>query len=133
EWCRGEGRGARGAGCWPGCEDAIRTRTQRSGTRTRTRAGHQPSLLPLARLLVGRNQWSYGIDIVNTKEHTMAYRKTAIAVPAEILDEVDRAAQARGESRSRYIVRILGAAVRARRDAEVTQKLDALFADEIVR
>lgn len=63
----------------------------------------------------------------------MAYRKTAIAVPAEILDEVDRAAQARGESRSRYIVRILGAAVRARRDAEVTRKLDALFADEIVR
>lgn len=63
----------------------------------------------------------------------MAYRKTAIAVPADILDEVDRAAQERGESRSRYIVRILNAAVRARRDAEVTRKLDALFADESLR
>jgi uncharacterized protein (DUF1778 family) len=63
----------------------------------------------------------------------MAYRKTAIAVPAEILDEVDRAAQARGESRSGFIVRVLRAAVRARRDAEITRKLDALFADEALR
>ncbi|TMA31426.1 MAG: hypothetical protein E6J79_20110 [Deltaproteobacteria bacterium] len=41
----------------------------------------------------------------------MAHRKTAIAVPEDILDEVDRA-------------------VRARRDAEITRRLDALFADE---
>ena len=60
----------------------------------------------------------------------MAHRKTAIAVPAEILDEVDRAARARGESRSRFITRVLRLAVRARRDAEVTRRLDALFADE---
>ena len=62
----------------------------------------------------------------------MAHRKTAIAVPAEVLDEVDRAARARGESRSRFITRILRLAVRARRDAEVTRRLDALFADESV-
>ena len=62
----------------------------------------------------------------------MAHRKTAIAVPAEILDEVDRAARARGESRSRFITRVLRLAVRARRDAEVTRRLDALFADESV-
>ena len=60
----------------------------------------------------------------------MAHRKTAIAVPAEILDEVDRAARARGESRSRFITRVLRLAVRARRDAEVTRRLDALSADE---
>ena len=60
----------------------------------------------------------------------MAHRKTAIAVPAEVLDEVDRAARARGESRSRFITRVLRLAVRARRDAEVTRRLDALFADE---
>jgi DNA topoisomerase VI subunit B len=60
----------------------------------------------------------------------MAHRKTAIAVPEEILDEVDRAARARGESRSRFISRILRLALRARRDAEITRRLDALFADE---
>jgi DNA topoisomerase VI subunit B len=62
----------------------------------------------------------------------MAHRKTAIAVPEEILDEVDRAARARGESRSRFISRILRLALRARRDAEITRRLDALFADESV-
>lgn len=60
----------------------------------------------------------------------MAHRKTAIAVPEDILDEVDRAARARGESRSRFISRVLRLAVRARRDAEITRRLDALFADE---
>ena len=63
----------------------------------------------------------------------MAHRKTAIAVPEEILEEVDRAARERGESRSRFISRVLRLAVRARRDAEVTRRLDALFADETVR
>lgn len=63
----------------------------------------------------------------------MACRKTAIAVPEDILEEVDRAARERGESRSRFISRVLRLAVRARRDAEVTRRLDALFADESVR
>lgn len=62
----------------------------------------------------------------------MAHRKTAIAVPEEILEAVDRAARERGESRSRFISRVLRLAVRARRDAEVTRRLDALFADESV-
>ena len=62
----------------------------------------------------------------------MAHRKTAIAVPEDILQEVDRAARKRGESRSRFISRVLRLAVRARRDAEVTWRLDALFADESV-
>ena len=60
----------------------------------------------------------------------MTVRKTAVAIPEELLSDVDRAASERGESRSRYISRILRAAVRARRDAEITRRLDALFADE---
>ncbi len=63
----------------------------------------------------------------------MAHRKTAIAVPEDVLEEVDRAARERGESRSRFISRVLRLAVRARRDVEVTRRLDALFADESVR
>ena len=55
---------------------------------------------------------------------------TAIAIPEDVLDEVDRAARARGESRSRFISRILRLAMRARRDAEITRRLDALFANE---
>jgi hypothetical protein len=63
----------------------------------------------------------------------MAHRKTAIAVPEDILAAVDRAARARGESRSGFISRVLRLAVRAQRDAEVTRRLDALFADESLR
>ncbi|HVO23143.1 MAG TPA: ribbon-helix-helix protein, CopG family [Candidatus Margulisiibacteriota bacterium] len=63
----------------------------------------------------------------------MPHRKTAIAVPEDIMQEVDRAARERGESRSRFISRVLRLAVRARRDAEVTRRLDALFADESLR
>jgi metal-responsive CopG/Arc/MetJ family transcriptional regulator len=60
---------------------------------------------------------------------TRAIRKTAIALPAELLEDVDRAAHDLGESRSRYITRILRCAVRARRHAAVTRRLDELFAD----
>ncbi|MCC6846924.1 MAG: hypothetical protein IT294_00385 [Deltaproteobacteria bacterium] len=61
----------------------------------------------------------------------MAHRKTAIAIPAELLDEVDEAARSRGESRSRFISRVLELAVRARRDLEITRRLDALFAKDV--
>ena len=63
----------------------------------------------------------------------MAYRKTAIAVPEELLETVDQAAKERGESRSRFVCRVLELAVRARRDAEVTRRLDALFAEDSLR
>jgi metal-responsive CopG/Arc/MetJ family transcriptional regulator len=62
----------------------------------------------------------------------MAYAKTAIAVPEELLADVDRAARERGESRSKYITRVLRAAVHARRDREITRRLDELFAKERV-
>jgi len=62
----------------------------------------------------------------------MALVKTAIAVPKELLAEIDQAARSRGESRSRYITRVLRAASRARRDAEITRRLNELFAEEAV-
>jgi hypothetical protein len=58
----------------------------------------------------------------------MAVRKTAIAIPEELLAEVDQAAEERGDSRSGYITRLLRMAVRARRDAEVTRRLNEFFA-----
>ena len=63
----------------------------------------------------------------------MPLRKTAIAVPEALLADVDRAATQRGESRSAYITRVLAVAVRARRDAEITRKLDELFGDARVK
>jgi metal-responsive CopG/Arc/MetJ family transcriptional regulator len=59
----------------------------------------------------------------------MARHKTAIAIPEELLAEVDAAARERSESRSAFITRVLHAAVRARRDRDITRRLDALFAD----
>jgi hypothetical protein len=59
----------------------------------------------------------------------MPLRKTAIAIPDDLLLAVDRAAQSRGESRNRFVTRVLQEAVHARRDAEVTRRLNELFAD----
>lgn len=59
----------------------------------------------------------------------MALRKTAIALSDDLLSAVDRAARARHESRNRFVTRVLEEAVRARRDAEVTRRLNTLFAD----
>jgi hypothetical protein len=65
---------------------------------------------------------------MNTKK--APYRRTAITVPRDVLDAVDRAAQAYGESRSHFISRILQTAVRARRSAAITRRLNELFRDE---
>ena len=58
----------------------------------------------------------------------MSAAKIAISLPEDVLAEVDRAARERGESRSGFIRRVLVTAARLRRDAEVTRRLDALFA-----
>jgi len=58
----------------------------------------------------------------------MPLRKTAIAVPDDLLAAVDRAARERHESRSRFVTRVLQHAVRARRDADITRRLNELFA-----
>jgi metal-responsive CopG/Arc/MetJ family transcriptional regulator len=58
----------------------------------------------------------------------MPLRKTAIALPDDLLAAVDRVAGARRESRNRFVTRVLRHAVRARRDAEITRRLNELFA-----
>jgi metal-responsive CopG/Arc/MetJ family transcriptional regulator len=58
----------------------------------------------------------------------MPLRKTAIAVPDDLLAAVDRVARARRETRNRFVTRVLQHAVRARRDAEITRRLNELFA-----
>lgn len=62
----------------------------------------------------------------------MPLRKTAIAIPEELLVAVDQAARVRHESRNRFVIRVLQEAVRARRDAEVTRRLNELFADSSI-
>ncbi len=57
----------------------------------------------------------------------MPLRKTAIAVPDDLLAAVDRAARERHESRNRFVISVLRHAVRARRDAEITRRLNELF------
>ena len=58
----------------------------------------------------------------------MPLRKTAIAVPEDLLAAVDRVARERHESRNRFVTCVLRHAVRARRDAEITRRLNDLFA-----
>lgn len=61
----------------------------------------------------------------------MAVRKTAIAIPEELLNEIDRAAVERGESRSRYITNVLRQVVRLRRDADITRKLNEIHSEAV--
>jgi metal-responsive CopG/Arc/MetJ family transcriptional regulator len=56
---------------------------------------------------------------------TMPLRKTAIAVPHDVLSGVDDIARSRGESRSAFITRVLRAALRARRDEDFVRELNA--------
>lgn len=65
---------------------------------------------------------------MTTKANTQAYRKTAISVPAKLLAQVDRAAHARGESRSQFIQRLLKEAVAAQNDIDFTERLNAFLA-----
>ena len=59
----------------------------------------------------------------------MSRRKTTIAIPEDLLAAIDRAAQSRDESRNQFIIRVLQEAVHARRDAEITKRLNDLFID----
>lgn len=58
----------------------------------------------------------------------MPLRKTAIAVSDDLLAAVDAAARQRHESRNRFVTRVLEFAVRARRDADITARLNECFA-----
>ena len=60
----------------------------------------------------------------------MPLHKTAITIPEDLLAQLDKAAKQLGESRSRYITHVLRVAVKARRDADITNRLNALFAED---
>ena len=66
---------------------------------------------------------------MHTILHTMPLKKIAITIPADVLKAIDQGAKARGESRSKYITRILKRTAGARRDAEITRKIDELYSD----
>ncbi len=57
----------------------------------------------------------------------MPLRKTAIAIPDDLVKAIDRAAGERHESRNRFVTRVLLEAVRAQNDADVTRRLNDLF------
>ena len=59
----------------------------------------------------------------------MPLRKNAIAISDDLLSAVDLAAKSRGESRNRFVTLVLKEAVRARRDVDVTRRLNELFAN----
>jgi metal-responsive CopG/Arc/MetJ family transcriptional regulator len=59
----------------------------------------------------------------------MAVHKLAISVPKDVIAEVDRAAKRLGVTRSRFISDVLRKVARARTDAEITRRLDAVFGD----
>lgn len=64
----------------------------------------------------------------------MAVRKIAISVPEEVLAQVDKAAAARGENRSRFITQMLMLLAQARTDREISRRVDAVFASpEVAR
>ena len=62
----------------------------------------------------------------------MAAKKFAISIPEDVMRQVDRAAKARGVTRSRFIAGVLRRAALARTDAEITRRLNEVFADESV-
>jgi len=64
----------------------------------------------------------------------MAARKFAISVPEDVMREVDQAAARRGMARSRFIASVLARVAKARTDAEIARRVDALFSDpEVAR
>lgn len=64
----------------------------------------------------------------------MPARKLAISVPEAVIRQVDRAAKERKVTRSAFISDVLRRIARARSNAEITRRLDELFADpEMVR
>ena len=58
----------------------------------------------------------------------MGVHKFAISVPEEVMARVDEAAERRGVTRSRFITDVLRKVARAQTDADITRRLDEVFA-----
>jgi macrodomain Ter protein organizer (MatP/YcbG family) len=63
------------------------------------------------------------------KAEPVPTRKFAISVPEAVMRHVDRAARRRGMTRSRFVSHVLARVAEARTDAEISRRVDALFAD----
>ena len=59
----------------------------------------------------------------------MAATKFAISVPTEVMQEVDRAAEERGITRSRFISEVLRHVARAKRDEEISRRIEEVLSD----
>jgi hypothetical protein len=68
----------------------------------------------------------------NTGGTLMAVRKIAISIPEDVVTAVDRAAARRRTTRSAYIADVLRRVARARSDAEITQRINAVLDDDAV-
>ncbi len=63
------------------------------------------------------------------KKRAMAMKKIAISLPEPVLERVDELAASRGESRSHLIATVLDRVARAKRDRDITARIDTLLAD----
>ncbi len=64
----------------------------------------------------------------------MVARKFSISVPESVMRHVDRAARRRGMTRSGFVSHVLARVAEALADAEISRRVDTLFADpEIAR
>jgi len=57
----------------------------------------------------------------------MSVHKFAISIPEDVMQQIDEAAELRGVTRSRFISDVLRKVARAKSDAEITRRLDAVF------
>jgi len=63
------------------------------------------------------------------RKRAMAMKKIAISLPEPVLERVDELAASRGESRSRLMATVLDRVARAKRDRDITARIDTLLAD----
>lgn len=59
----------------------------------------------------------------------MSAIKFAISIPAEVMQAVDRAAHERGITRSRFIAEILRRVAGAKRDEEISRRIDKALSE----
>jgi metal-responsive CopG/Arc/MetJ family transcriptional regulator len=59
----------------------------------------------------------------------MSAKKFAISIPEDVMRQVDEAAAKRKMTRSGFIAEVLRRVARARSDAEITKRINHVFAD----
>jgi metal-responsive CopG/Arc/MetJ family transcriptional regulator len=63
----------------------------------------------------------------------MRATKFGISIPTEVMKAVDRAARERGITRSRFIAEVLRRVARAKRDDEISRRIDEVLSDPALR